>query len=1630
MRQTANNTFSDGLNLDLHPIVTPNTVLTDNLNGTFITYNGNEFCLQNDNGNIEKATLPDNFIPIGAKEYNGIIYIVSCNKNNGLNQIGTYPGVNWDVNKGTLNYSQYTPIRNLYDIDPTNTIDFEGNFGYDTKHPITIEIQPSYDGSVNLIIIDNKNKPRIINSGFSVLPDNKYEIITRNQTNKTNLYKKSDFNESTNLIRTNNILTNIDLVSVESGGQLKGGNYTFYIKFGDSDYNKTDVIAESGIVSIFKGNEGIPSTVSGTLLDERTDKKVKLKIRGLNPIYSKLYIYFTREYSDTNGFRMTESGMLVNPIDIKDERSKFEIENDLESYQSIWITGFEQQVAINTEELNVDYHTIDSARAETQHSNMLFLGNITNAETFELYEMLKAYSGKISAYAVQPRQDSENLPILPIDATTYTGGLEYYSTQNIYYKLGYWPEEIYRFGIVYILKDNSTTPVFPLSGLLDGFDGVYKIPNMQIIQEDGIYPIGIKFNLPEITESLINENVIGAFFVRQKRIPNTICQGLSGVVDNISHTPMIRDNNANWITQSFLSSEDGRPWNGGITEKKSPTLKYENMSGYSESGFEKWLATHTKRGIIDSYYCKSNSSFSLGGQPNDIRLIISTINNKIGSDFTETDVLYSDNETRDFFDTHNSGELKTIYVVIYKQYDKSDEFTGVYKFIVSLNEYFYNTDWERASNILGKDVYFSSTPNRNSNIIAVSKKDYIDSLEKRSTERIISNKENVNGKYTYYSSDALFSLDPCLVSSVKDMLDGSNFYFKKYLNIKDNKSTKLGNVYSYNVSNYNSQTEGFTSRGVFVDSNTAIKVVDDKAFSTVAGDASDVSRYSPLSTAYAVGTDQSDIDDPTSEVYVKATRNINLIRGNFTPFVGLTSEQFTKDSNNFGVYSIKLKQELNDSDNLVRAQDNSEFYCISERFYLKDTKNIIVYRGDCYTNTISIRLIRNFIDPNVPISENILDKYTWWNNVVEGHYFPGQPGWTSGKDPKFEEVNLADVNTVDLGLWITFKCLSSYNLGLRSVDSFHTDEMAMFGSPRSFYPLNGASTSTGNKLEESYLLNDGLSATVGRKRYNKYPNDPYTKSEFSNRIMFSNVNITDSFTNGYRTFQGLSYKDYDKQYGAITKLISLGQNIFIVMEHGLGLVPVNPKALMQTTTGEAIHIYGYGVLPDEMTIISQDFGSKYEHSVVRTPIGIYGVDTDAKKIWRFSDKNGFETISDMKIESYLNDNLFTNKEVNIELCDVRTHYNSFKGDLMFSFYSKESEKPDYYLYIDDSDVDLVENDVKAIPYESNIDDKDIVLKFDNHVFCFLKENKLWIIAKQDGNTYVEINGIRINLNISKYVNPTPIPPVDPIEIPVDIKLSKQSINVREIDPTQYVDVTINKTDITLDDLDIVNSDTYTCSVLKIDGKLAINPLHPGSSIITVSYNNTSSKIYVNITKYELTLDKEYVSLYIDDENTVSISDYTGSVSISCNNNNISAVLNNDIITITANSEGESIITVSDNKTTKTIEVEVVQYVVLEDIQFSEDISQTINLKVGESWTCNWEPIPRNYSKDKYSILFGSDNTSLLRTTINRDYNDYLNRKPYIVLDAIKAGETTATMQITDWNGYNKNYVLNIIITDE
>jgi hypothetical protein len=59
MRKEAINTFSEGLNFDLNPLTTPNNVLTDCVNGTFITFNGDEMSLQNDAGNTKISLYPN-----------------------------------------------------------------------------------------------------------------------------------------------------------------------------------------------------------------------------------------------------------------------------------------------------------------------------------------------------------------------------------------------------------------------------------------------------------------------------------------------------------------------------------------------------------------------------------------------------------------------------------------------------------------------------------------------------------------------------------------------------------------------------------------------------------------------------------------------------------------------------------------------------------------------------------------------------------------------------------------------------------------------------------------------------------------------------------------------------------------------------------------------------------------------------------------------------------------------------------------------------------------------------------------------------------------------------------------------------------------------------------------------------------------------------------------------------------------------------------------------------------------------------------------------------------------------------------------------------------------------------------
>lgn len=111
--EQATNTFNKGLQLDTHPIVQGNDTLSDCLNGTLITMNGNEVVLQNDMGNrrVDNAYLPAGYEPVGIKEYGGIIYVAAYNPITNMSQIGSFPsperkfGIEYEDLGGQIQFS-------------------------------------------------------------------------------------------------------------------------------------------------------------------------------------------------------------------------------------------------------------------------------------------------------------------------------------------------------------------------------------------------------------------------------------------------------------------------------------------------------------------------------------------------------------------------------------------------------------------------------------------------------------------------------------------------------------------------------------------------------------------------------------------------------------------------------------------------------------------------------------------------------------------------------------------------------------------------------------------------------------------------------------------------------------------------------------------------------------------------------------------------------------------------------------------------------------------------------------------------------------------------------------------------------------------------------------------------------------------------------------------------------------------------------------------------------------------------------------------------------------------------------------------------------------------------------------
>jgi len=744
---------------------------------------------------------------------------------------------------------------------------------------------------------------------------------------------------------------------LSEGGSLKSGNYVFYFKYSDADGNESDIITESGIISCYIGKLNDPFSTRGGLVDELTNKIAKLTLNNLDTSYDYVNIYFTRSTSDDDEQEITEAYKII---------SRKVINNS--SQLTITITGLEDTQDISIDDLNLQYSIVDAVKTQAQVQNLLFFGNV-HKPTIPYKDLTDL------ALRMYPTiSNSNNIGYLdheyaPKELDDELLSNEYYDASNVYKYTGYWNKEIYRFGVVFIMKDDSLSPVFNTRGRdelgefartgtfvqdianmytykslydtsgnrqyidydesgfikgssqpLENTKGVVRIAyNEQLLNKDGstgVFPLSVSFNIDDDTRALLKTIVKGFFFVRQKRIPTILCQALSIGVDNVSFIPTIKAQvfgntstpNIGYITESFLD--------------KSDLLVHDFTS--------RLLVAAPGQTAVGGLLCPEAS-------------------------------------------------LRSTYF--------NEVFTGAL-FNVSKAPFSPSTD------------YFT---------------------------------QNVNNSKHFYIAG----------------YDNNGASEQLY---KDVKLT-------------------------FIEDNQPLRYSGTKRFSTRVGIPEEAWRFSWFGSEDRSGT---------------AT---NLIRGAYNGFVGC--ENFSSETTLVDVHIPGYDTSNMEDYFLLRANSFHPFYAISNRYDLNllestptsydtvvvgsDNLQFQEYRGDCFINTFTTRILRNFADPETPINDTIVDTLTWKTNYT-GYTASGGLDATA-----IAKINRGDVNAVKMGHWATFKLCSNINLAYRAIDQSHSSEYALTGKARSFYPLSSMSVSGESKIPESTIVNVGYNSTTSDKVYLTLP---------------------------------------------------------------------------------------------------------------------------------------------------------------------------------------------------------------------------------------------------------------------------------------------------------------------------------------------------------------------------------------------------------------------------------------------------------------------------------------------------------------------------------------------------------------
>ncbi len=457
-----------GMATDSHPINQPPNTYRYALNMLLESREGDHSAVTTEEGNIECDNIKDGYRIIGTILIsNNDVIIFSTN------EIKSEIGLLSDG-------CEYTPL-----IESSC-------LSFSRDYPIT-GIFKIHNGCDRIIYFtDNFNPFRAINLDNLIsytnldMSNEHVSVVTANLTD--------DWNCELFNLTPNYTIPNIDLNQVIDGaGALLEGTYRFAFRYTDADFNPTSwaiidqpISVTAGQLSTFNSIDGGNFDLTGNVLFN-SSKAISLDITNLDMSYAYYQLaVLETNLGDENNILSYE--LTAQPISATTSNYTYR------GYTT-------EKTAVSIDSILIDSISFNTVKALAQIDNRLIIGN-TSEDNRDWSEFQQAASQIITSWHMFDKVKD--------DGASSSGSTKspHFSFEN----KGYMRDEVYAFGIVYVFKDGTESPVFHIpgrqanKGVFEFSGTVFDYTNQQLVDQ-GNDTTAIRNQVPSITDGdLATEN--------------------------------------------------------------------------------------------------------------------------------------------------------------------------------------------------------------------------------------------------------------------------------------------------------------------------------------------------------------------------------------------------------------------------------------------------------------------------------------------------------------------------------------------------------------------------------------------------------------------------------------------------------------------------------------------------------------------------------------------------------------------------------------------------------------------------------------------------------------------------------------------------------------------------------------------------------------------------------------------------------------------------------------------------------------------------------------------------------------------------------------------------------------------